>query len=77
MKRLFVRQEFRGQRLGLKLAQHIIDEARSIGYTTMRLDTVRGPMDNAIALYRLLGFREIPPYYENPVPNAFYMELRL
>ena len=77
MKRLFVRPEFRGQHLGFKLTQYIIDEARKIGYTAMRLDTVRGPMDNAIALYRSLGFNEIAPYYENPIPNALYMELKL
>jgi len=77
MKRLFVRPAFRGRRIGMKLAEHIINEARLIGYSVMRLDTIRGRMDNAIALYASLGFREIPPYYENPVPNAFYMELWL
>ena len=34
-------------------------------------------MDNAIALYTCLGFRETPPYYDNPIPNAYFMELRL
>jgi len=77
LKRLFVRSEFRRRKLGLNLTQHIIDEARSIGYTVMRLDTIRGTMDNAIALYESVGFREIPAYYHNPIPNAFYMELRL
>ena len=77
LKRLFVRPEFRRMKLGLKLTQHIIDEARSIGYTVMRLDTIRGTMDNAIALYESVGFSEIPAYYHNPIPNAFYMELRL
>jgi len=77
MKRLFVRPEFRGQRLGVQLAEYIIGEARAIGYSAMRLDTIRGTMDNAIDLYRSLGFKEIPPYYENPIPNACYMELKL
>jgi GNAT superfamily N-acetyltransferase len=77
MKRLFVRPEFRGKGLGLKLAQRIVDEARGIGYKTMRLDTIRGKMDNAIALYESLGFREVSAYYNNPIPKAFYMELRL
>jgi putative acetyltransferase len=77
MKRLFVRPKYRGKGLGLKLAQHIITEARSIGYSAMRLDTIKGTMDNAIALYSSLGFVEIPAYYLNPIPNAFYMELKL
>jgi putative acetyltransferase len=77
MKRLFVRPQFRGTRLGSKLAYYIISEARAIGYEKMRLDTIRGMMDNAIALYASLGFREIPAYYQNPIPNAFYMELKL
>jgi putative acetyltransferase len=77
MKRLYVRPEFRGYRLGLKLATHLIDEARRAGYTRMRLDTIRGTMQKAIELYQSLGFREISPYYDNPLPQALYMELEL
>jgi len=76
MKRLFVRPEFRGKRLGVKLATYLIEEARQIGYGAMRLDTI-GSMHRAIALYRSLGFREITPYYRNPIPNAVYFELTL
>ena len=43
----------------------------------VRLDTIRGSMDKAIALYRSLGFKEIPPYYPNPIANALYLELAL
>jgi len=77
MKRLYVRPEFRGQHIGSMLARHIVKEAREAGYSKMRLDTIRGAMDNAIALYSSLGFKEISAYYDNPVPNAFYMELVL
>jgi len=77
MKRLFVRPEFRSRGLGLKLAEHIIKEARQIGYTAMRLDTIAGKMQRAIDLYHFLGFREIPAYYHNPIPDAVYLELEL
>ena len=77
MKRLFVRPAFRGKRLGRALAERIIDEARSVGYTCMRLDTVPSTMASAVALYRELGFVEIPPYCVNPIEGALYFELAL
>ena len=77
IKRLYVRPEFRGQGLGKKLVTTLIDGARQSGYKRMLLDTLPGKMDEAIALYRLLGFREIASYYNNPVQGALFMELRL
>jgi putative acetyltransferase len=77
MKRLYVRPEFRGQGLGKKLVTTLIDAARELGYERMLLDTLPGKMDEAIVLYRSRGFREIAPYYHNPVPGALFMELSL
>jgi putative acetyltransferase len=77
MKRLFVRAEYRDRGLGRVLIEAIIEEARKIGYTHMRLDTIADRMERAIALYRSIGFVEIPPYRQNPVDTATFMELDL
>jgi|SRR5579871_2066366 len=77
MKRLYLRPQFRGLRLGRALADRIIAEARQIGYKRMRLDTVEPVMKDAVAMYRKIGFREIEPYCENPIAGALYMELLL
>jgi putative acetyltransferase len=77
MKRLFVREQFRGKGLGRQLITAIIQEARQIGYEHMRLDTLPPKMNDAITLYRSYGFKQIDPYYNNPVPGAIFMELDL
>ena len=77
MKRLFVREKFRGKGIGRLLIETIIRTAKEIGYERMLLDTLPPRMNDAIALYRSLGFREIASYYDNPVPGALFMELEL
>jgi ribosomal protein S18 acetylase RimI-like enzyme len=77
MKRLYVRPDFRGQGLGRTLTETILQEAREIGYRRVRLDTLPGKMDQAIAMYRSLGFKNIAPYYDNPVEGVAFMELEL
>jgi GNAT superfamily N-acetyltransferase len=77
MKRLYLRPQFRGKGLGRALATRIIAEARDLGYSRLRLDTVGSAMQDAVAMYLKLGFRKIDPYCENPMPSALYMELVL
>jgi carbonic anhydrase len=76
MKRLYVQPDFRREGIGLMLVEAIIDEARSIGYKKIRLETTPG-MEAAVALYKFLEFEEIPPYVSDPIPGAIYMELGL
>jgi len=77
MKRLFVREKFRGRQIGRLLIERLIADAREIGYLQMRLDTFPPKMEKAVQLYESYGFREIPPYYENPNADVLFMELAL
>ncbi|MDJ0951417.1 MAG: GNAT family N-acetyltransferase [Alphaproteobacteria bacterium] len=76
MKRLYVRPDFRGLKLGRRLAEAVIGVAREIGYQEMVLDTIES-MEEAGALYQSLGFREIAPYYDNPLEGVHYFGLDL
>lgn len=77
MKRLFVRNGFRGARVGIQLIERLIDEARLEGYKRMRLDTFPPKMGKAVSLYESHGFRPIPSYYNNPHEGVLFMELEL
>jgi ribosomal protein S18 acetylase RimI-like enzyme len=77
MKRLFVREEFQGHKIGVQLIEHLISEAKSEKYSFMRLDTLPSKMGKAAGLYRAHGFYPIAPYYENPYEGVVFMELDL
>jgi ribosomal protein S18 acetylase RimI-like enzyme len=77
MKRLYVRPDDRGLGVGRMLVDRLIAEARAIGYQRMRLDTVASAMQDAVALYRRMGFQEIAAYSAIPIESALWMELVL
>ena len=76
MKRLYVRSAYRGLGLGRQLADSILDSARIAGYDSVLLDTLN-EMEIARAMYEDLGFKEIPPYYHNPLAGAHYLKVDL
>src|SRR6266478_5956696 len=76
IKRLYVRPAFCGRGLGRRLAQRAVEEARAIGYSAIRLDTLP-VMRNAIKLYEELGFVRCGAYYDTPLAETIFMELRL
>lgn len=79
MKRMFVYPEFHGKRIGYALAEAIINEARDIGYSSMKLDTSWRQVE-AQTLYQRFGFKKIGPYYdlpENLKSWLVFMELKL
>ena len=76
MKRLYVRKAFRGFGLGRQLAEAMLDCARRAGYACLLLDTL-DDMEAARSLYEELGFREVPPYYHNPIAGAHYLKADL
>lgn len=77
IKRLYVVPEWRGAGVGQMLARRAVASAEAKGYQRVRLDTHRPTMAGAMALYRALGFREIPPYGPNPGGEIAFFEKQL
>ena len=73
IKRLYVRPAYRGQGLGARAVEKILEEARAVGYESMYLDTLDF-LKSAVELYRKLGFEEIPPYNDNPLKGTVFMK---
>lgn len=76
MKRLYVSDAARGRGIGRKVALALMAEAKTAGFTRMRLDTA-SLLTEAIALYGSLGFTPCPPYHDYPeklMPHILFME---
>ena len=76
MKRLYVRDDYRGLGIGKGLINMILEEASRLNYNYIRLDTLP-TMKKAQELYISLGFYDIEPYVYNPIKGTRFMELKL
>jgi len=76
MKRLYVKPNFRKNKIGKMLVEDLLKSARERNYRIMRLDTFL-KLQAAVKLYEQFGFKNISPYYNNPLEGVVYMEKEL
>lgn len=76
MKRVYVRPQVRGEKLGRRLVETILNEARTAGYSRICLD-VLPEFVTAKVLYRSLGFVPAAAVTFNPVPGTEFLALDL
>lgn len=76
VKRLFVYPAFRGEALGKRLVEAVIDRTTSLGFDRLMLDVVP-ETGFAIALYERLGFTECEPFYDRPLRTTRFFGMTL
>lgn len=76
MKRMYVHPDFRQRGIGKALIETILEHARLLGYTIMRLDS-HPHMIAAQSLYEKAGFYPIDAYNDNPTPGIRFFECLL
>ena len=70
MKRMYVREDYRGRGLGRDLATAMINAALHAGYKRIRLDVHVSRLP-AIHLYQSLGFVRVDPWVDMPFDLVF------
>ena len=76
MKRLYVRPDYRRLGVGHALTEAVREAATLAGYSCLLLDTLT-EMEAARALYEDLGFVEVAPYTQTPIPGSHHLKLML
>jgi putative acetyltransferase len=76
VKRLYLRTDFRGRRLGWRLLEAVIERAIAIKYHSLYADTLPN-MVEALSLYEKLGFERVEAYSNTPTPCAIFLRKQL
>jgi GNAT superfamily N-acetyltransferase len=89
IQRMYIQPHVRGIGAGRALVQRLLRDAKALGYTKVRLESLRA-LAPAHTLYRSVGFVEVEPYadnsmdaYQDPATlegyrrSAIFMELSL
>ena len=71
LKRMWVADAVRGLGFGRRMLGALEDEARRLGFTTLRLETNRA-LAEAIALYRSAGYAEVARFNDEPYAHHFF-----
>lgn len=77
VKRVFIKQEYRGKGISIKLMELLENTAKEQGYRCLILESGE-PLVAAMALYRKIGYKVIPNYgqYKN-MPDSICMKKEL
>ncbi len=68
VQRMYVLPTYRGKGIGRAIINRLIEDARSIGYRQLRLESLKF-LEAAHSLYRSVGFLEIDPYADNSMQS--------
>lgn len=71
VKRVWIDPAARGRGLASRMMVEIEARARALGFAHLRLDT-NSALPEALALYRRLGWHEIPRFNDDPYPDVFF-----
>lgn len=81
IKRMYIRPKYRGKGFGKAMLQRLIQKAKTLGYTTLRLET-GDYSTTAHHIYRSAGFKDIDEYTHMETPEWYrqyclFMEKKL
>jgi len=71
IRRMWVAEDVRGLGVGRRMLGALEEEARRLGFRIVRLETNRA-LGEAIAMYRKAGYREVPPFNEEPYAHHWF-----
>ena len=71
LKRMWVADAVRGLGIGRRMLAALETEARTLGLTTVRLETNHS-LEEAIRMYRAAGFREVAPFNSDPYAHHWF-----
>ena len=71
IKRMWVARTVRGLGLGRRLLAELEERARSAGVRRLQLET-KDVLREAIALYTSAGYREVPPFNDEPYADHWF-----